>query len=213
MSWSIPKMWEGQTACILASGPSMNQEVADAVRPTLWRTIAINNQYQKAPWADMLYACDALWWNHPDYRSARQFTGLKVSMEPVGEDVLTLKNTGQHGMDEDPSCLRTGNNSGYQALQVAVHAGCPRIILCGFDMRSVNGKQHCHERHPLPLRDHGDGIYPRWIRAFESIALILVKKKVEVWNATPDSALKCFPSIKLGDAITRFVSNTPAVSL
>ena len=30
--WTIPRMWEGRTVAVMASGPSMSQEVADKVR-------------------------------------------------------------------------------------------------------------------------------------------------------------------------------------
>lgn len=211
-------MWEGQTCVILASGPSMSKEIAELVRFSLFRTIAINTTFRLAPWADMLYAADAKWWNHPDNKDARAFQWLKLMVENQGEsvdDVLMLKNTGVEGFDDDPTCLRTGMNSGYQALHVAAQAGCKRVLLCGFDMRSVKNEQHWHDRHPLPLRDHSDGIYLSWIRAFGTLAPILEKRGVEVWNCTPGSALKCFQIKTIEAAIdeARAVPDSHAVAV
>jgi hypothetical protein len=31
-TWKIPPDWQGQTVAVLASGPNMSQEVADALR-------------------------------------------------------------------------------------------------------------------------------------------------------------------------------------
>src|SRR6185369_4136037 len=51
---------------IVASGPSLKIDDCDLVRQ--WpeavggRCIVINPSYQRAPWADVLYACDGHWW-------------------------------------------------------------------------------------------------------------------------------------------------------
>ena len=41
--WSVPRLWPGATVAILASGPSMNQAVADRVRAAGLPAIAIND--------------------------------------------------------------------------------------------------------------------------------------------------------------------------
>ena len=185
-------MWEGQVVAILASGPSMSQAVADKCRQ--FRTIAINNTFRLAPWADMLYAADALWWMFTEWQG---FAGLKVTCdETATNDVLHVRHTGPQGFDPDPSCVKTGSNSGYQAIHIAAHAGCKRILLCGYDMRGG----HWHEPHRRPLRDHGEGIYARWIPAFDTLKPELDKRWIEVINCTPGSALKCFPMMSLDEA-------------
>ena len=70
--WTVPPLWQGETCAVLASGPSMSREVAELVRGRV-RVIAVNNQGidtevngklepALAPWADVLYAADAKWW-------------------------------------------------------------------------------------------------------------------------------------------------------
>jgi hypothetical protein len=71
-AWSVPPEWVGETAAILASGPSLTREQCEAVRGKA-KVIAVNNQAidtdcdgvrvpAMAPWADVLYAADAKWW-------------------------------------------------------------------------------------------------------------------------------------------------------
>lgn len=205
----IAPRWDGEACAVLASGPSMSQQVADAARGL--RTIVINNTFRLAPWADMLYAADALWWTQT--KDAREFAGLKVTCRIKNEsapfsEVKQLQFTGVEGYDPTPGCVRTGNNSGYQAVHVAVQAGCNPILLCGFDMRGG----HWHDRHAYPLRDAGEGIYGGWIRLFAKLAAELKQRGTQVYNCTPDSALQCFPKLTFDEACAMHAKNSADVS-
>jgi hypothetical protein len=155
VTWSIPRLWPGSTVAILAPGPSLSQEVADAVRAKGLPTIAITSAGKLAPWADMLYAADGDFWTFSPW--AREFAGMKVGMCQVPgvlEIAISRRTTARgedrhNGFDPDPSALRTGGNSGYQALSIAVHAGASRVLLFGFDMQGT----HFHGAHPQPLRN------------------------------------------------------------
>ncbi len=198
--WRVPRLWEGRTVAILASGPSMSLAVANAVRAAGIPSIAINDTYRLAPWADMLYACDANWWRH-HAEDALKFAGLKVTCDDdhVSFDaVLHLKQTGDSGFDPDPSCIRTGNNSGYQALHVAIHAGARRVLLCGFDMQGG----HWFGSHPEGLTDAVPDVHRKFfIPEFETLAPMLPSLGVEVVNCTPNSALRCFQMGNLDDEL------------
>lgn len=191
-------MWEGQPGVVLASGESMGQSVADAVRyyPGV-RTLVVNNTHELAPWADILYAADADWWNVHHEKTAG-FLGLKVSVDDTRfDDVLKLKDGGKEGFDPDPATIRTGGNGGYAGVHILAHAGCNPILLCGFDMRPG----HWHAKHCSPLREPGEGTMARWIERFAGLAPELAKRGVTVLNCTPDSALRCFPFADLGESL------------
>lgn len=177
-------MWEGQTVAVLASGPSMSQAVADQVHGYGLPAIAVNNTWQLAPWAQVLYAADAQWWQHNP--KALDFAGLKVSVktgEPLPKAVHALRQTGYEGFDPDPGCVRVGGNSGYQAVHVAANAGAKTILLLGFDMHGT----HWHGEHRPPLRETGPATYDRWSRVFETL-----KTPAEIVNCTPGSRIECF---------------------
>lgn len=197
-TWSVPPMWAGRTVAVLASGPSMSQSVADRIHGEGLPAIVINTTYKLAPWADILYAADQQWWiENPD---ALHFRGLKVTCtEPISEEILRLSYTGPEGFEDNPSCLRTGNNSGYQAVHIAAHAKAARILLCGMNM----GGENWHGRHPAPLRTTTAEEFSRWLRKWDTLAPILRDKGIEVWNCTPDSALQCFPYVDLETALQR----------
>lgn len=197
--WSVPRMWEGETVAILASGESMSAAVAETVHGRC-KTIVINNTWELAPWADMLYGADASWWEkyHP---YTRRFSGLKVTASEVKfPDVLQLRysgKTGEDGFDPDPAFVRKGGNGGFQTIHIAAHAGAKRILLCGYDMHGG----HWHGRHTWPLREHGDGIFLEWIRRMGSLVQPLAERGIEIINCTPGSALKCWPFMPLEEAL------------
>lgn len=190
--------WEGATVVILASGPSLSVEQCHVVR--LWRemdrqhhkVIAINTTFRRAPWADVIYACDAPWWNvyHDEARSfceGELWTQDKASAARYG--LHWIESAQQFGLSPTPGLIYQGTNSGYQAIGLAYDGGAVRMVLLGYDMHSQNGA-HWHGVHP-------PGLDPKmhfhvWIKRFEKLADDLEKAGVEVVNATPGSALPYF---------------------
>lgn len=207
--WKIEREWEGETCVVLASGPSMSQRVADFVRGRC-RTIAVNTTYRLAPWADILYAADREWWaGHP---SAMEFAGRKVTIlantasSLMEFDQLTYVENGGYGLlDPRPTHIRTGKNSAYQAMHIAVHLGVKRILMCGIDMRLVDGEEHWHGAHPEGVRKTMP--FSLWISLFSQVAPILRMREIEVINCTPGSALHCFKEQRLEDALESVLSN------
>lgn len=199
--WTVPRMWVGETVAVLASGPSMSKEVTDLVRRAGIPAIAVNNTYQLAPWAEMLYAADYQWWN--EHRDAFDFDGLKVTIGTETPRIHRLERTGNEGFDPNPSCLRTGSNSGYQAIHIAAHAGASRILLCGMDMRGG----HWHGAHPEPLKNASKEHYEFWAeRKFSSLKTALDARDVKILNCTPDSAIKDFEFANLKDILRPYTS-------
>ena len=97
----------------------------------------------------------------------------------------------------DPTIVNNGNCSGYGAVNLAFHLGVNRIILVGFDMRVVDSQHNYHNEHRRKMKDD---IYQReYIPNFDSIREPLEKEGVVIFNATPESALKCFPMVSLKD--------------
>lgn len=177
----------------------MSQQVAEKVRQSKLPTIVINDTHRLAPWADALYACDARWWLH-HAQAALKFQGLKITHDDglPWADVLQIQSSGKEGFDPDPAFIRTGNNSGYQALHIAIHAGAKRILLCGYDMKGG----HWFGSHPSHMTDADPNVHRNmFIPHFEILAKLLPPLGVEVINCSPDSALECFPKMRLEDAL------------
>ncbi len=89
-----------------------------------------------------------------------------------GATYLTRENG--DGLSEDFECVRTGGNSGYMALNVALHKGAKEIHLVGFDM------------------DDGSEKYAQWIPRFRTTRQQLDAAGVKVINENPRSAVDAF---------------------
>lgn len=204
--WTAPEMWPGETAVCIGGGPSLTQEQVDFVRGKA-RVIAINDAYLLAPWADVLYFCDDRWWGwHKDRPEYRAFAGLKVKMyeservHQIEPGVKMMQNLGTRGLSPIRRGLMTGQNSGYQAIGLAVHFGVKRIILIGYDMRFDGKRSHWHGGHPRPTapNTYSGTMLPN----FPSMVDGLKERGVEVINCTPGSALTVFPMMDLACALS-----------
>lgn len=189
---------------VAATGPSLTPKVAEAVRGH--RCIAVNDAYKLLPFSDVLYACDGSWWNV--HAGCPGFAGEKWSSHGTGynDKLATAQKYGlqlvsgaeKEGFSLEPSLIYYGSNSGFQAVNLAILFGATRIVLVGFDMSVRSGKRHFFGDHPAPLRNSAN--YANFIRPFERAAKTL-PSHITILNATPGSALRCFPMVKLDDAL------------
>ncbi len=187
MSYRVPRLWPGRTVAVLATGPSMSQEVADQVRGL--PCIAVSDAVRLAPWASILYSADRRWWQaNPD---AQEFGGVKLCAQAGVEGVEHMVHSGSEGFDPSPSRVRTGGNSGYQAVHVAIHTGAARILLLGFDMHGTHYFGPHTRRAPdgTPLRNTHPDAFTRWARRFSGLAGC----GAQIINCTPGSAITAFP--------------------
>lgn len=203
----VPRLWPGETMVVIGGGSSLTPEDVQFCRGKA-RVIAIKEAHRLAPWADVLYAADAKWWKF--YNGVPEFTGLKYAVEQSADqpptdwsqwpDVQVLQQTGSEGLETDPTGLRTGYNSGYQAVNLAYHlAGATRIVLLGFDMwRGPSGDQNWFGEHPL----HTPSPYPIFLHAFSTLIDPLKSAGVHVVNASRFTVLNAFPRVPLEECFS-----------
>jgi hypothetical protein len=157
------------------------------------------------PWAEVLYHCDANWWNA--YTGAPGFQGERWSLHCDRSKKLdTAKRYGvrlvasntSKGFSFDPSVIHEGRNSGFQAINLALLMGGNPIVLVGFDMR---GHSHFLQRTGLKVtRDYGT-----FVQEFDEAAKLL-PPGIEIWNATPKSGIAGFKRVSLEDVLLRLAA-------
>ncbi len=228
--WRVPQLWRGETLAILASGPSLTQDQATLCRGRvrvvaindsyLLAPWADMHYFCDAKWYGWHRTCQAksqaLFGHERALALFHGFQGLRVTLEPSAPEVQAhdpsvrvLRNDsrardgGPYRRDSlclEPDGLRTGSNSGHQAINLAVHTGVKRILLLGYDMRLVDGRTHWFGDHPT--QNQNQQIYETQFRpALESLVRPLKELGIEVINCTPDSAAAAFPLMSLNRAL------------
>jgi hypothetical protein len=190
----IPR-WAGETCFVAGSGASLTEEVANVC--SCYRSIAVNDAHRRLPFADVLYGCDAEWWNY--YKGVPGFKGEKwsahcSSMSPKLEcaarhNLRLVRATQAHGFSLRPDLIHFGSNSGFQAINMAILWGATKIVLVGFDMKGT----HFFGEHPMALVNTGT-MWPFLLVYFDTAP---APPGVQILNATPGSALTKYPSVDI----------------
>jgi hypothetical protein len=105
----------------------------------------------------------------------------------------------REGLCKEPGMIFHGNNSGYQAVGLAYTWGASRVILLGYDMQYTGGRRHWFGDHPRGL-NNATGL-ACWQRSFPKLAADAEKVGLEIVNASRETALTCFPRMRLEDAL------------
>lgn len=206
--WLVEPDWQGETAVILGSGPSVIAAMPEisAARDRA-RVIAVNDAWKLSPWAELLWATDYRWWHW--HRGVPEFAGVKASREDSRTaaayvDVRLLRQSfddknDRGGFDPEPSRLRLGGCGGFAAVGLAAKLGARRIVLAGFDMRAIDGRTHWFGDHVGRRTTKDD--FEAWRRWFPTLVEPMKTLGIEVINATPGSALGCFPIATIEKAL------------
>ncbi len=151
-----------------------------------------------APWAALLYACDADWWRlrGPGPEAFRGLRMIGNGSHPgcIEADVAA----GSSAVLRDGRRLGGGGNSGFQACNLAARCGARRIVLTGFDMQ---GSDHWHGRHGRGLQNPPADAVGRWRKAMDAAAPAFRALGVEIINASRETALTAYPRMSIEDAL------------
>lgn len=215
----VVKAWNGATVAIIAGGPSVTAEAVKKIEDATIPTIAVNDAYLLAPWCELCYFCDFEWWgwhtegvDRPTLGLSKdqvrerfaKFEGQKCSISNSGHGIKDplvhiLRNGGDWGLDLRQGWIKTGRNSGFMALNVAVLSGARKVILLGFDARREEGKPtHWFGEHP---RKANSDAYNKYVESFRQAENALLCHGVKVINCTPGSRIPSFPIMSIEQAL------------
>lgn len=198
--------WAGQACAIIGAGASASRDLCERLRGRA-RIIVVNRSFELAPWADILYGCDAKFWKA--YPAARLFAGLKLCEEKRfcrEHEWLTPIDVARDGsgrlIDQlvmEPGRLGAGgSNGGFQAFNLAVQTGARPLLISGLDYCG----EHWHGPHrtgnlsnPTPER------LALGARILDAQAPRLKAMGIEVFNLSAVSVLAAYPKTTLEEAL------------
>jgi hypothetical protein len=190
---------------VIASGPSLTQADCDATAGTGWKVIVVNDSWQRAPHADVLYACDRAWWEVHHQAVKAGFKGECWTQDLGAAERFGLNRVGsanKAGLGRN-GIIHQGGNGGYQAINLAWQWGASRIFALGLDCKpSQDGKAHWFGQHGQGLSKVQN--YRFWNEAFPRLAADLKEQGTEVINLSRETALTCFARMPLSRAVALY---------
>lgn len=199
-------MEDKDTYVIIGGGPSLTQEQVEYICEHghhAW-TIAVNDAYKLAPWADFVFAADVKWWRlHYDdvCNTVAPYTELRTIQNvvdpffknrpitrPIYWDYVFRK---VDYIDVNPMELYHGGCSGILAMDLArtlgeVHSP-KKIILVGFDMQHTGGKSHWFGDHPEGFLNAN--ACERWCEEIGNMMPYYRQWDIEVVNCSIETAI------------------------
>lgn len=204
--WTPEPIFAGLTVFCLASGPSLTQAIADRIKGRA--AIVCNSSCDLAPWARVLFFMDngwfaanretvAIWPGHVitlSKAAKRELPDKVRRVRAVGDPMLppVFKRAGE---------IQQGRSTGHAAVSLAIAAGAARVVLVGYDMRLIEGREHHHQHYAGRPRDLE--VYARdFVPAFNGWAAAAASVGAEILNATPGSAITEFPFVELDEVLS-----------
>ena len=200
------------TIVCVGTGPSLTQQQVDAARALGFRIYVCNNAIQLAPDAALLYAVNHAWWQHyylsvADLPCEKWTTNARAARD-FGLNWIAERNA--PGLSLDPDVVNHGHGSGYTLVSMAWRARPERIVLLGYDLKYApdydpashnpgSSPRHFFGEYPdsmqhWPSKQVRAGIHIELLELYRSIA---AQGLIEIINATPNSAIDCFPHVPI----------------
>jgi len=201
--WSVPREWPGETAFIVAGGPSVLTQNLELLHRR--NVIVINSSVHAVPWADFLYFGDWRWWNEDENRAAvAAFRGRVVTVSQLVRDekVLHCRTAAPPGLELQTDSLMQKATSLTAATNLAAHLIGPggTIVWLGADGRiATDGRTHHHKPHRFA---HRRDCYNKQRADLVTIVPSLQALNISLFNASPGTAwADLAPVVRLEDMV------------
>lgn len=222
----IPRKYPGETAIVAGTGPSLTPDQIDlcnrARAAGKVRIFAANRAHEVLD-ADVLHACNwqfyAAYYDRLKDKPCDKWT-TRPELKGKYNGVEYIEERWHGGLSKDPSYIHAHHGTGPQTVNIAYLYGCTRILLVGWDMRYPGKVDSSNRNYAEPRHFFKDEGFPpgedaltitHWSRTdpdgtkFGLInEMSTIKPEdygIEIINATPGSAMTCFPMKSLEECL------------
>lgn len=192
MKIDLPEIFKDKTVYVVGSGESLLDFDFELLRDK--NVIAVNEMiFKKIPFAQVLVALDPGWFTRNKPKMYK-FTGIRIMK--CGKGRLGWNYFIDQGMTEDKLILRNATNSGFYAMVAALKLGATKVYLLGFDV-TWKKQPYCYDIPQAEVDKYRNGMHRKdaHLRYFEYY------KDYNIINASPDSAITCFPKCSLSEIL------------
>ena len=193
-----------KTALIVATGPSLDDKTIQLCIDSGLSLFGVNKTFEILP-LDYFLACNPSFWNYywnrglKDHK-AEKWTWDALTAERYGINYIAGK--WAPGLSTDPNYIHYHHGSGPQVVNIALHKGIKRMLLVGWDMKYTEEKHYFGDYPPELQHNPKTGPGGEFIGLIKEMETIKPEDYgIEIINCTPGSAMKCFPIMRLEDAL------------
>lgn len=209
---TMARDWVGATAVVIGNGPSLFEAastlglLAALTAAGRAKTLVANGGYKLVPKASVLMCSDRHWLAaNPDLSGYLGPEVIVTQPQAVVKQDLRMRFFNRAFIEnvrgdifKDPSILVEGHNSTSTNISVAVLRGAARIILLGVDLApGPNMRRRTYDESVDDPRKAA-ARYDRQVRHLGMQSDFVRARGVEVFNASPKSALACYPYAEFG---------------
>jgi hypothetical protein len=192
MKIDLEQIFSGQTVYVVASGESLREFDFEKLRGK--NVIVVNDVFKYVPFAQVLVSLDTGYIKRNKHE-LKKFPGYKITL--CGKGHPGWNYFIDQGVSEDLSILRKVKNSGFYAMVAALKLGAEKIYLLGFDI-TWKEQPYFYDIPRDKINSYRSSMHhkDKHLRYFEYY------KDQNIINASPDSAIACFPKCKLNEIWT-----------
>ena len=208
----IPRLFEGETAIVCGTGPSITPEIIEQVNNSGCRVFGANRAYEIFN-CEVVHGCNYQFWDlHYPQMPKGEFDMWTTRPELEGKypGLNYVEERWEDGLSTEQHWISAHHGTGPQLVNIAFLYGCTTLLLVGWDMRywGKRGPRHYEKRRYLGEDELTQNHWPMTGENGEQTGLIKEMETIhpadygiEIINCTKDSALTHFPMMDLGAAL------------
>jgi hypothetical protein len=179
--------WDDKPVAVIGGGSSLIDFDFEKLRGA--HVLAVKGTIFDIPWADAVFGLD---FNGCRDKLAavqsRIYWAVREDQPdpPPAKNITFLKRIDGQDLSDDPGVIYSGGTSGFGALQVCIHKRAKQIVLFGFD---YDGNSSVDKK------------WEHWAAHFSIYVPYLNQHGIQVVNACPASAIRCFQKVALRDGV------------
>lgn len=179
--------WDDKPVAVIGGGSSLIDFDYEKLRGV--HVLAVKGSIFDIPWADAGFGLDYCRDKIANVQSRIYWAVRDDQVEPQPpKNITLLKRLDGQQLSDDPGVVYSGGTSGFGALQICIHKRAKQIVLFGFD---YDGS---HASAPSSK-------WASWAEHFAVYSPYFSQHGIQIVNACPASAIRCFQKVALRDGV------------
>ena len=176
--------WDDKPVAVIGGGSSLIDFDYEKLRGA--HVLAVKGAIFDIPWADAGFGLDYCRDKIANVQSRVYWAVREDQPDPSpSKNITLLKRLDGQQLSDDPGVIYGGGTSGFGAIQICIHKRAKQIVLFGFD----------YDGHSPSDK------WANWAEHFSVYVPYFSQHGIQIVNACPASAIRCFQKVALRDGV------------